>query len=115
MNQAISEDDLHAFADGRIDTARLVQVEAWLAAHPERRAQVDAWREQSACLHRAYDRVLDEAIPARLIPAMNAPRWLDPRKVAAVAWLLLGGASGYFLRGAPSPFPTPAPTAASKA
>ena len=103
MNAPISEDDLHAWADGQLDPARLMQVETWLAAHPERRAQAEAWREQSARLHRTYDRVLDEAVPARLIPAANsAPYWpkaLDARKLAAVAWLGLGAITGFFLRG----------------
>lgn len=103
MNAPISEDDLHAYADGQLDPARLMQVETWLAGHPETRAQIEEWRVQAAGLHRAYDRVLDEPVPARLIPAANAaPYWpnsLDARKLAAVAWLLFGAAIGFFLRG----------------
>ena len=103
MNAPISEHDLHACADGRLDPARLMQVEAWLAGHPEMRAQVEEWRAQGADLHRAYDHVLDEPIPARLVPAANAPPYspnsLDARKLAAVAWLLFGAAIGFFLRG----------------
>ncbi len=98
MNSPISEDDLHAYADGQLAPAQLTQVEAWLAAHPERRTQVADWRAQSAHLHRVYDRVLDEPVPARLLPAANASRWLDRHKVAAVAWLMLGTVMGYFLR-----------------
>ncbi len=99
MNAPISEDDLHAYADGQLDASRLTQVEAWLAAHPERQAQVAEWRAQSAGLHRAFDRVLDEPVPARLIPAANSPHWLDARKLAAVAWLMLGTVTGFVLRG----------------
>lgn len=99
MNTPISENDLHAYADDQLDVARLTQVEAWLAAHPERRAQVEDWRAQAADLHRAYDRVLDEAVPARLIPAANSGRWLDARKLAAVMWLMLGAVTGFLLRG----------------
>ncbi|MCM2308994.1 MAG: anti-sigma factor [Sulfuritalea sp.] len=113
MNAPISEDDLHAWADGQLDPARLMQVETWLAAHPERRAQAEEWRAQSARLHRTYDRVLDEAVPARLIPAANAPRWLDARKLAAVAWLGLGAITGFFLRGETAPAPGPGLAAAS--
>ena len=105
MNAPISEDDLHAWADGQLDPARLMQVETWLAAHPERRAEAEQWRAQSARLHRTYDRVLDEAVPARLIPAANAARWLDARKLAAVAWLGLGAVMGFFLRGETAPAP----------
>ena len=98
MNAPISEDDLHAYADGRLDAARLTQVESWLAAHPEHRAQVEAWRAQSAALHRAYDQVLGEPLPARLLPPANAPRWFDLRKLAAVAWIALGVVLGFALR-----------------
>lgn len=112
MNAPISEQDLHAYADGRLDAARLTQVETWLASHPERRAEVDAWRAQSAQLHRAYDAVLDQAVPARLMPPANAPRWLETRRLAAVAWLLLGTLIGYVVGTQPAQQgTTSAPTA----
>lgn len=98
MTTPISEDDLHAYADGQLDATRLTQVESWLAAHPERRAQVEEWRAQSAALHRAFDQVLGEPLPARLLPPANAPRWIDMRKFAAVAWVALGLVLGFALR-----------------
>lgn len=98
MTTPIAEDDLHAYADGQLDAARLTQVESWLAAHPERRAQLEEWRAQSAALHRAYDRVLGEPLPARLLPPANAPRWFDLRRLAAVAWVTLGLVLGFALR-----------------
>lgn len=113
MNAPISEQDLHAYADGRLDAARLTQVETWLAAHPERRTEVDAWRAQSAQLHRAYDGVLDQAVPARLMPPANQPRWLKARRVAAVAWLALGTLIGFFLGSESAQQPTPASFATS--
>ncbi len=103
----ISEEDLHAYADNRLDGPRLAQVETWLAAHPEHRAQVEAWREQSALLHRSYDALLDQPIPARLLPPANSARWLDRRRVAAVGWLVLGAVIGFVLRGTPDPAPLP--------
>ncbi|MCF8178572.1 MAG: anti-sigma factor [Sulfuritalea sp.] len=98
MNAPIYEDDLHTYADGQLDATRLTQVEAWLAAHPERRAEVAAWRAQSAQLHRSFDHVPDEPIPARLVPAANAARGLDARMVPAVAWLMPGAIIGFFVR-----------------
>lgn len=98
MNAPISEDDLHAYADGQLAPSRLTQVEAWLAAHPQRRTQVADWRAQSAQLHRTYDRMLAEPVPARLLPAANTSRWRDSHKVAAVVWLMLGTVIGFFLR-----------------
>ncbi len=99
MNMPISEDDLHAYADGQLAPERQTQVEAWLAVHPEQRARVAAWREQAAALHRGFDAVLDEAVPARLLPPPAADHWFNARKAAAVAWLMLGGVTGFFLRG----------------
>lgn len=104
----IAEEDLHAYADNRLDGARLAQVETWLAAHPEHRAQVDAWRAQSARLHRAYDALLDQPIPPRLLPPANASHWLNLRRVAAIGWLMLGAVTGFVLRGAPPPETPPA-------
>lgn len=100
----ISEDELHAFADGRLDSARRAAVEAWLAAHPERRAQIDAWREQGDLLHRAYDPVLNEALPARLAALAEAqPPTFAWRRAAAAGWLVLGGLLGYGLHAALAP------------
>ncbi len=105
MNTPISQDDLHAYADGRLDGVRLTQVETWLAAHPEHRADVEEWRAQSASLHRGYDRVLDEPLPARLLPPANAPRWIELRKLAAVAWVALGAMIGFAVRDQTLPTP----------
>lgn len=98
----IAEEDLHAYADNRLDGARLAQVETWLAAHPEHRLQVESWREQSSRLHRVFDTLLDQPIPTRLLPPANSSRWLDRRRVAAVGWLFLGGVVGFLLRGVPT-------------
>lgn len=98
MSDPIAEDDLHAFADGQLDPARRTQVEAWLAAHPEHKASVDAWRAQADLLHGAYDSVLDEPVPARLSAlAPVSARWFDGRLAATVAWLALGLLVGYGL------------------
>ena len=109
MTAPISEDDLHAYADGQLDAARLLPVEAWLSAHPEQRALVEAWRAQSSALHQRYDAVLDEAVPARLLPAANSRHWLNRRWATAALWLLCGGLGGFLLRGEVSaPLPLPA-------
>jgi anti-sigma factor RsiW len=113
MNAPISEDELHAYADGQLDATRLTHIEAWLASHPERRARVDSWRAQAANLHHVFDDVLDEAIPARLMPAANAARWLDSRKLATLVALLLGTVIGFVLRGEVAPDPQPLLAAAS--
>ncbi|SNS49602.1 Transmembrane transcriptional regulator (anti-sigma factor RsiW) [Noviherbaspirillum humi] len=113
MSAPISEQDLHGYADDRLDAPRRAEVEAWLDAHPERREQVEAWRRQSGRLHGAYDAVLEMPVPARLMPAANAPRWPDVKRLAAVAWLLVGGLAGYLMHGATASSPSDRAVAAS--
>jgi anti-sigma factor RsiW len=110
MIAPVSEQELHAYADGRLDAARRAAVEAWLVEHPEMRQAVAEWRIQNERLHRAYDPVLDEAVPARLTETLRASRRMPPLRLAAVvAWLAIGGVVGYAVRGtlpdaAPQPF-----------
>lgn len=100
MNSPISKDALQAYADGQLDAASTMQVETWLATHPEHRKQVEEWRAQCAQLHRTYDRVLDEPIPSRLLPAANSSSWLASRKFASVFFLFFGSGIGYLLHDA---------------
>lgn len=102
----ITEDDLHAYLDGELDTGRTHEVEAWLAAHPEDRARVETWREQNAGLHALYDGVLDEEQPPRLVAAITRTarpaqqrHWM--RAAAALVLFLAGGVAGWMLRGGP--------------
>lgn len=96
---SISEQELHAYADGRLDAGRRAEVEAWLNDHPEMRQAVTEWRIQNELAHRAFDSVLDEPVPARLVEvAWPAPRLPALRLSAAVAWLALGGVVGYAVR-----------------
>ena len=106
----ISEQELHAYADGRLDTGRREVVDAWLGEHPEMRQAVAEWRIQGEALHRAFDPVLDEPMPARLTEAAKPSSSLPVLRIAAVfAWLAIGGAIGFALRGyAPEPASTSA-------
>lgn len=107
----ISEQELHAYADGRLDAGRRAEVEAWLHEHPQLRQAVAEWRLQGEALHRAFDPVLDEPVPARLMETVRASRRLPPlRLAAAVAWLAIGGVVGYAVRGY---LPAATPTASA--
>lgn len=100
--QPIVEDELHGLADGRIKAPRRGEVEAWLSSRPQEAEQVQAWRAQNTLLHLAYDRVLEEPLPTRLLDATRRPgrsHFSSQRLAAAVAWLALGGILGFFLRG----------------
>jgi len=58
-------------------------------------------------VHRAYDKVLEQPVPARLMQAARGPvgRWMWLPQMSlrgagfALAWLVVGGALGFMLRG----------------
>ncbi len=104
----VSEQELHAYADGRLEPGRRAQVEAWLAEHPELRQAVAEWRLGNEQLHRAFDPVLDEPVSARLMEAARrSPRFAPLGLVAALAWLAVGGVIGFTLRGQVPPATPP--------
>jgi anti-sigma factor RsiW len=96
---AVSEDDLHAYADGLLDETRRARVEAHLAVHADDAERVRAWRDWSGALGQVYNPVLDEPVPARLSAAqLRRPRrWV--RFSVAAAVLIAGAALGWVARG----------------
>jgi len=72
----ISENDLHAYADGQLDETRRLRVEAYLAGNAEAAESVRIWREQGEALRALYNPVLNEPVPQRLL-AVRTPqrRW----------------------------------------
>ena len=104
-SQAISEAELHAYADGLLAPARGADVEAWLAQHPADLERLQAWRQQNRQLRALFDPVLAEPVPAAL---SAPPRWASrpwqaaQRLAAALLLALAGGAAGWVLRGVPA-------------
>ncbi|NWK45777.1 anti-sigma factor family protein [Ralstonia pickettii] len=110
-SNSIHIDELHAYADGRLPAARRAEVEAYLAAHPGAAAEVAAWRETDAQLHRALDPLLNEPVPQRRIPAaiLGAARRPTATGFGAmrgwgvvalsVACLAIGSGAGWLSRG----------------
>lgn len=108
MSEPITETDLHAYADDRLDASGRARVEAWLADHPDRAAEVADWRAQNAAIRALYaDIPRDFDIRAMARPAR--PALLRPLMAVAAALVLMlaGGAIGYALR-APAPGAGPA-------
>lgn len=86
----ISETDLHAYVDGRLDSGRQAELGAWLAANPDEQARLADWGHQTLKLRDAYDSVLNEAIPARLREAAT-PRHRPVMAMAASLLIFVGG------------------------
>ncbi|MDN3566032.1 anti-sigma factor family protein [Paeniroseomonas aquatica] len=101
----VTEEDLHGLVDLALDASRQVEVESYLALHPEVAARVADYRSQRAALREALAPVAQEPLPpelgiGRLIAARHHPA-LAGWRVAAAALLMLGlgGAGGWGLHG----------------
>jgi anti-sigma factor RsiW len=97
----ITEADLVAYADERLDVSRLGDMETWLAEHPEDLSKIEAWREQTAMLRAVFDPIAAEPVPAALTVALTPrapPRrtWFGPALAAAIA-LAIGLGGGWYL------------------
>lgn len=91
---SVTEQALHAYVDGLLDADARAVVEAHLAAHPDDAARVQAYQAQNAALRAAFDPVLEEPVPVRMKRIPPSPRLA--RFAAAAAWLVVGGAGGWF-------------------
>jgi anti-sigma factor RsiW len=90
----VTEHELHAYVDDRLDAAVRREVESHLAEHAEDTARVQAYREQNAAFRAAFDPVLDEPVPERL-RRIDASR-RSARIAVAAGWLAVGVAVGWF-------------------
>ncbi|WP_417579133.1 anti-sigma factor family protein [Pelagibacterium sp.] len=98
----VSEDDLHAFVDGRLDASRAEQVRTHLDADGALAGELGTWRANEAALSEllsSYAYAAPSDIPQR-------PNWLKakfenwPAMVAALLVAFgLGGGVGYLARG----------------
>ena len=109
MTDPVREDDLHAYVDGALPEARRIEVEAWLAAHPDDAARVQAWAAQNRALHGAFDAVLNEPLPIDLVrAARRQPARMPYKAAAAVLGFVASGLIGYGV-GLRTDQPAPAP------
>jgi anti-sigma factor RsiW len=101
----LSDLDLHAYVDDRLDGDRRAEVEALLAGDPDSRSRVEDYKAQTEALHDLFDGVLDEQVPAVLVESATAALAGAPRRsrrsliaslAAAIALFLVGGGIGWF-------------------
>lgn len=99
-----NDDELHAYVDGRLDTVRRAELEAWLHDHPETAMMVDAWKRDADALRAIWandgvhtaNPALD---PPRIRRALQRQRRARMGMAAACVLALgLGGAAGWQLR-----------------
>jgi anti-sigma factor RsiW len=95
----ITEADLQAHVDGQLSESARAAAVAYLLDHPNEAQRLAEYGRQGESLHRAYDGVLEEAIPAALIAAVNRRNSGFPvlRYAAVLAWIVFGGVIGWQL------------------
>jgi anti-sigma factor RsiW len=91
------EAELQAWVDRRLAAERQAEVETWLAAHPQERRRLEAYREQTERLRMALDAALDAAVPPGMTvgPRRRTRRWALAL-AAGLAGLVLGAGGGWF-------------------
>ncbi|MBE0615035.1 MAG: anti-sigma factor [Burkholderiales bacterium] len=92
-----TETDLHAYADGQLDDARRVRVQAHLAHDPAATESVRVWREQNEALRALYNPVLNEPVPQRLLAAQARRHW--PTYAIAAGAMGLSFGLGWLVHG----------------
>jgi len=101
-NIPVTEDELHAYVDNELPAERRVDVESWLATHPDDAERVQSWRAMADALHARYDSVADEAVPKRLEieRLVRQPRkWIYGAIAATLVAFIAGGSVGWVARG----------------
>ncbi|RTM09321.1 MAG: anti-sigma factor [Hyphomicrobiales bacterium] len=103
-DRPITEDDLHAYVDGRLDAARNEEVSAYLDKHPDVANRFASYSVQRTLLQGAFDPIAGEPVPSRLnlnhlIATRRQNRISNWRLAAAAAVLLFaGGSGGWYMR-----------------
>lgn len=105
-SRPITEEDLHGYVDHVLAPQREAEVSAYIDAHPDVAARVDAYSQQRTMLRAALAPIAEEPLPpeldlARMIAQHGRPRRMPWWAAAAAAIVLLcaGGATGWLLRG----------------
>ncbi len=120
--QKPSDEIIVAYVDGELEASVRAEVEVWLESDAAGRDQVARLAESAQLLRAAFDPVLHEPVPERLLAAargesvstvvdMSVARdqranlrrssrpWMQWAAAAGVAGLLIGGGVGFFLGG----------------
>ena len=95
----ITEADLHAYADRQLPVARRLEIEQFLASHPDARQRVQQWQGQNEMLKAWLDPVVREPLPLRLPLKPEAVVWPWRGLAAGIALAVVSASSAWFVRG----------------
>ena len=101
QDRPITEQELQAYVDGQLDTVRHLEVETYIAQHPDIAQKVKDYQAYNQGLHALFDNTLQEPVPdtfkARSQFKKYAPVYL--KAAAMVAALIIGSVFGWIIRG----------------
>ena len=75
----LTDDDLEAYIDGRLEPARHAEITAMLAADPKKAQLVQAMRFQNDALRQLGEEILEEPIPDRLRAVIDQLNEVEPK------------------------------------
>jgi anti-sigma factor RsiW len=90
----VTEVELQAWVDGKLDLPRQADIAAHLKNHPQDAERLRAYRQQNIALRALYGPILDETIPRAMLRTRNLSRWLWPlRRYASSVALMVSSAT----------------------
>ena len=92
----ITDSDLQAYVDQQLAPQRRREVEDYLAQNPEAAKQVEQLLQLNTAVHKLYDPILNEPLPADMAINTRSP-WAK-QLAAAVALVFVGGLMGWWLK-----------------
>ena len=95
----ITEQDIQAYVDGRLEEARVRVVEEYLNRQPEEAQRVRQLLEINRQLRVRHQRVLSEPASISLPAVRGSTAGWPKARAAAVAWLVFGTTVGWFMHG----------------
>lgn len=105
QDRPITEQELQAYVDGQLDTVRHLEVETYIAQHPDMAHKVKDYQAYNQGLHALFDNTLQEPVPdtfkARSQFKRYAPVYL--KAAAMVSALIIGSVFGWIMRGQVEP------------
>lgn len=100
----LSDADIHAYVDGRLDEADCRRVDAWLDRHPDRAREIRAWQRDAQHLRASLGSLPTATAASRLDPAairVRRRQRVRSRLALAAALVLafgIGGVGGWQAR-----------------
>jgi anti-sigma factor RsiW len=91
--QKRSDDRLIAYLDGEVDRSESREIEAWLDSDPAARDKLAALAESAALVRSAFDEVMHEPLPERLIAAARGER-VSAERSAKIVHFRRGSGAG---------------------